>query len=141
MLPPIDEIVANFEFLDDWDDRYRYLMELGRMVEPLPEAARSEANKVHGCASQVWLDTRLEPGPGGGVLRLTGDSDSDIVRGLLAFLVAVYSGKTASEALATDGLDRMRSLGLDQFISSRRTGGARAMVERIRRDAESALAA
>ena len=76
MTETLDDIIANFEFLDDWDDRYRYLIELGRTLEPLPDAARTDANKVRGCASQVWLETRVEPGPSGPVLRLRGDSDA-----------------------------------------------------------------
>src|SRR3954470_21599762 len=97
MLPTIDEIVSNFELLDDWDERYRYVIELGRMMEPLPDEAHNDANKVQGCASQVWLETKLDASAGGPLLRLRGDSDAHIVRGLVALLISLYSGKTASE--------------------------------------------
>ena len=92
----IDEIIENFEFLDDWDDRYRYLIELGRTLEPLPEEAHNEANKVRGCASQVWLQTSVAPGPDGEpVLHFLGDSDAHIVRGLVALTLTFFSGRTA----------------------------------------------
>ena len=91
---PIDVIIENFELLDEWDDRYRYLIELGRALPPLPDAARSDANKVQGCASQVWLSTSIKPnGSSGPVLAFEGDSDAHIVRGLIAVLFALYSGK------------------------------------------------
>jgi len=90
----IDEIIGNFAILDDWDDRYRYLIELGRELPPLAEASHSDANKVQGCASQVWLDTTVRPnGAGGPVLTFAGDSDAHIVRGLIAILFAVYSAR------------------------------------------------
>src|SRR5688572_23269872 len=94
--PPmtIDEIVDNFSLLDEWDDRYRYLIELGRTLPPLPEAEHAEANKVQGCASQVWMTTTVEPdGAAGPTLVFNGDSDAHIVRGLIAILFALYSGK------------------------------------------------
>ena len=91
----IDEIIDNFAVLDDWDDRYRYLIELGRELPPLPAAAHNDANKVQGCASQVWLDTSARDGADGPVLTFDGDSDAHIVRGLIAILFATYSGKTA----------------------------------------------
>ena len=92
----IEEIIDNFSVLDDWDDRYRYLIELGRELPPLADAAHSDANKVQGCASQVWLDTKVRPnGAGGPVLTFVGDSDAHIVRGLIAILFALFSGKPA----------------------------------------------
>ena len=104
-MPEIDEIIGNFTVLDDWDDRYRYLIELGRELPPLSEAAHSDANKVQGCASQVWLDTTVRPnGAGGPVLTFAGDSDAHIVRGLIAILFAVYSGKSAREILSVDAI-------------------------------------
>ncbi len=99
----IDEIIDNFSLLDEWDDRYRYVIELGRMLEPLPEAAHTDANKVQGCASQVWLLTQIKPGTGGEpVLSFLGDSDAHIVRGLIAILLSLYSGKSAKAILASD---------------------------------------
>jgi cysteine desulfuration protein SufE len=138
MLPPIDEIIDNFELLDDWEERYRYLIELGRQMEPLPDAARSEANKVPGCASQVWLDIGLEPRPAGPALRLKGDSDAHIVRGLVALLVALYEGRTAGDALAVDPHKVFADLGLTEHLTPQRSNGVRSMVERIRRDARAA---
>ena len=139
-LPSIDEILENFELLDDWDERYRYVIELGRMMEPLPEEAHSEANKVRGCASQVWLETKLDRTGEDPVLRLRGDSDAHIVRGLVALLISLYSGKKASEALSTDALGVFKSLGLSEHLTPQRSNGVRSMVERIREDARGALA-
>src|SRR5262249_13894006 len=94
----IDEIIENFALLDEWDERYRYLIELGRALEPLPDAVRSDANKVQGCASQVWLATSVTPnGTSGPVLSFIGDSDAHIVRGLIAVLFALFSDRPAKE--------------------------------------------
>jgi len=140
MLPSIDEIIANFELLDDWEERYRYVIELGRLMEPLPDEARTDANKVQGCASQVWLRTSLDASQGEPVLHLVGDSDAHIVRGLVALLISLYQGKTAAEALSTDALVLFRDLGLSEHLTPQRSNGVRSMVERIRRDAQMALA-
>ncbi len=132
----IDEIIGNFAVLDDWDDRYRYLIELGRELPPLAEAAHSDANKVQGCASQVWLDTTVRPnGAGGPVLTFAGDSDAHIVRGLIAILFAVYSGKSAREILNTDAVKLFEGMGLREHLTPQRSNGFRSMVERIRSDA------
>ena len=105
----IDEIIENFDLLEEWDDRYRYLIELGRTLPPLPEAARTDANKVQGCASQVWLSTSVKPnGSAGPVLAFDGDSDAHIVRGLIAILFALYSGKGAKDILSTDAVALVR---------------------------------
>jgi cysteine desulfuration protein SufE len=137
----IDEIIENFSFLDDWDDRYRYVIELGRALAPLPEAARTSANKVQGCASQVWLASEVRPdGADGPVLCLVGDSDAHIVRGLIAILFALYSGKPAREILSTDALALFERLGLREHLTPQRSNGFRSMVERIRADARNALA-
>jgi cysteine desulfuration protein SufE len=137
----IDEIIDNFSVLDDWDDRYRYLIELGRKLPPLAEAAHNDANKVQGCASQVWLDTNVRPnGASGPVLTFMGDSDAHIVRGLIAILFATYSGKAAKDILATDALALFERLGLREHLTPQRSNGFRSMVERIRSDARSALA-
>ncbi len=137
----IDDIVENFELLDQWDDRYRYVIELGRTLPPLPEAAHSEANKVRGCASQVWLLTHVKPdGAAGPSLIFEGDSDAHIVRGLIAILFALYSGKRAKEILDTDALALFDRLGLRENLTPQRSNGLRAMVERIRAEAKAALA-
>ena len=136
----IDEIIDNFSVLDDWDDRYRYVIELGRTLAPLPEAERIAANKVQGCASQVWLATHTKPdGAGGPVLTFVGDSDAHIVRGLIAILFALYSGKRAREILATDALALFEKLALREHLTPQRSNGFRSMVERIKSDARAAL--
>jgi cysteine desulfuration protein SufE len=137
----IEEIIDNFAVLDDWDDRYRYLIELGRELPPLSEAAHNDANKVQGCASQVWLDTTVRPnGASGPVLTFEGDSDAHIVRGLIAILFAIYSGRTARDILVTDAVKLFESMGLREHLTPQRSNGFRSMVERIRSDAHAALA-
>ena len=137
----IDEIIDNFSLLDEWDDRYRYVIELGRTLPPLADEAHNEANKVRGCTSQVWLVTHVKPdGAGGPVLSFEGDSDAHIVRGLVAILFAVYSGKTAREILDTDAIAIFDTLGLRGNLTPQRSNGLRSMVERIRADADAALA-
>jgi len=137
----IAEIIDNFSVLDQWDDRYRYLIELGRELPPLSPAAHSDANKVQGCASQVWLDTTVRPnGSHGPLLTFEGDSDAHIVRGLIAILLATYSGKPAREILGTDAVALFEKLGLKEHLTPQRSNGFRSMVERIRSDARTALA-
>jgi cysteine desulfuration protein SufE len=138
----IDDIIENFATLDEWDDRYRYVIELGRGLAPLPEADRTEANKVQGCASQVWLATKADPnGADGPVLNFIADSDAHIVRGLIAILFTLYSGKPARDILSTDALALFDRMGLRENLTPQRSNGLRSMVERIRSDARSALAA
>jgi cysteine desulfuration protein SufE len=137
----IDEIIGNFELLDEWDDRYRYVIELGRTLPALPEQARTDTNKVQGCTSQVWLDTRIQPGgPEGPVLTFVGDSDAHIVKGLVAILLAFYSGRSAKDILSRDAVALFTQLGLGEHLTPQRSNGFRSMVERIRRDAQAALA-
>jgi cysteine desulfuration protein SufE len=141
-MPDIEEIIENFAVLDDWDDRYRYLIELGRELPPLSEAAHSDANKVQGCASQVWLDTHVQRnGADGPVLTFDGDSDAHIVRGLIAVLFATFSGKAARQILETDALALFERLGLKEHLTPQRSNGFRSMVDRIRADARGALTA
>lgn len=138
----IDDIIENFTLLDQWDDRYRYVIELGRELPVLPASEQTEANKVRGCASQVWLVTRVMPdGAAGPVLTFEGDSDAHIVRGLVAILIALYSGKPAKEILATDAIALFDRLGLRDGLTPQRSNGVRSMVERIRSEANAALAA
>ncbi|TMK17944.1 MAG: SufE family protein [Alphaproteobacteria bacterium] len=138
----LDEIVDNFSLLEDWDDRYRYVIELGRALSPLAERDRTEANKVQGCASQVWLATTVHPnGQGGPVLTFSGDSDAHIVRGLIAILFAMFSGQQARAILSTDAIALFERLGLREHLTPQRSNGFRSMVERIRADAQAALAA
>jgi cysteine desulfuration protein SufE len=136
----IAEIIDNFSVLDDWDDRYRYLIELGRELPPLPTEAHNDANKVQGCASQVWLDTTVRPnGTSGPILTFVGDSDAHIVRGLIAILFATYSGKAAQDILGADAVALFEKLGLKEHLTPQRSNGFRAMMERIRYDARAAL--
>ena len=128
--------------LEDWDDRYRYVIELGRGLSPLSERDRCEGNKVQGCASQVWLATTVRPnGAAGPVLSFSGDSDAHIVRGLIAILFAMFSGRHAREILSTDAIAMFERLGLREHLTPQRSNGFRSMVERIRSDARAALAA
>jgi cysteine desulfuration protein SufE len=138
----IDDIINNFSILDEWDDRYRYVIELGRGLAPLPEAERTETNKVQGCASQVWLATTARPnGEAGPVMSFVADSDAHIVRGLIAILFALYSGKPARDILSIDALATFDRMGLRENLTPQRSNGLRSMVERIRSDARSALGA
>jgi cysteine desulfuration protein SufE len=138
----IDEIRDNFALLDDWDDRYRYVIELGRMLDPMPEAEHSAANKVQGCASQVWLAKRIERNDDGEpLLKYLGDSDAHIVRGLIAILLTLYSGRKPRDILAADALAVFDEFGFREHLTPQRSNGLRAMVERIRTDAREALAA
>ncbi len=139
--PNLDEIIENFNYLDEWEDRYRYLIELGRGLEPLDAAAHNDRNKVRGCASQVWLETHVATDRSGSpVLYLKGDSDAHIVRGLVALLLALYSGQTASRILAIDAQGLFESLGLSTHLTPQRSNGVHSMAERIKSDANAAAA-
>ena len=131
----IDELVDNFSFLDDWEDRYRYLIELGRGLAPLDDAERTSATKVRGCASQVWLISRASGHGPDAVLDFRGDSDAHIVRGLIAVLFVLYSGRTAREILSTDEKAVLAKLGLHEHLTPQRSNGLASMVARIKSDA------
>ena len=137
--PGFDEILTDFDLLSDWEDRYRYVIELGRGLSPLSEAEHSAANKVQGCVSQVWLSTGVDRSGGKPRLTFVGDSDAHIVRGLIAILFALYSGRTAQEILNIDAGQRLGQLGLKEHLTPQRSNGLMAMVKRIRADAEAAL--
>ncbi|MEK4033550.1 SufE family protein [Methylocystis sp. IM3] len=138
----IDDIIGNFELLEEWEDRYRYLIELGRTLEPLPKDAYTDQNKVRGCASQVWLETtRGRDADGAPVLTFRGDSDAHIVRGLVALVLALYSGRRAQEIVETDAAPLFKQLGLADHLTPQRANGLRSMVERIRKEARDALPA
>jgi cysteine desulfuration protein SufE len=134
-----DEILADFELLDDWEDRYRYVIELGRKLEPLPESKRTPSNKVQGCVSQVWLATHVDRTDGAPRLTFIGDSDAHIVRGLIAILFALYSGKAAQDIVSIDAAERLGLLHLNEHLTPQRSNGLMAMVKRIRTDAEASL--
>ena len=136
----VDELVENFAQLGPWEERYRYLIELGRKLPPLPETDRVEANKVRGCMSQVWLTSRVQPGPPAR-LEFRGDSDAHIVKGLIALLFKLYSNRTPREILALDARAVFERLGLENHITMNRRNGFYSMVERIRSLAENAVTA
>jgi len=126
-----EEIAETFEFLDDWEDRYRHVIELGKAMEPLPEAMRVPATKVDGCASQVWIMPRIEGQGPEARFDFQGESDAMIVRGLIAVLHALYAGLSIAEVLAVDPRAELERLGLNDHLSAQRSNGLRAMVERI----------
>jgi cysteine desulfuration protein SufE len=134
----IEKIIEDFELLDSWDDRYRYVIELGRKLPELPPEDHVDKNKVQGCASQVWLTSERKDG---NAIAFQGDSDAHIVKGLIAILFALYSGQPAKKILDTDAIALFNRLGLGEHLTPQRSNGFRSMVERIRADARAALAA
>ena len=122
-----EEIVEDFDFLEDWEDRYRYVIEQGKAMDPLPDALKVPATKVDGCASQVWLHPQVE----NGVFHFDGDSDAMIVKGLIAVLRRLYNGLPLAEVRAVDARAEMARLGLNDHLSAQRSNGLRAMIERI----------
>lgn len=135
----IDDIISDFEVVDDWEDRYRYIIELGKKMPPLPEIYRTDATKVRGCASQVWIHTQMATDDRGATrLGFIGDSDAIIVRGLIAVLLALYADKTPADILAIDAKAVLAKLGLDSNLSQQRSNGLNAMIDRIRSDAAAA---
>ena len=137
---PIADIIENFSLLEEWDDRYRYVIELGRKLPPFADAQRTDANKVQGCVSQVWLATTVEHRDGRPFLAFAGDSDAHIVRGLVAILIALLSGRTASEIAGEDPVALFEQLGLGEHLTPQRSNGFRSMVARMRADARAVLA-
>ncbi len=137
----LNDIIENFSILDDWDDRYRYLIELGRDLAPLDEAAHNDDNKVRGCVSQVWVESTVTREGDVPHLYLRGDSDAHIVRGLVALVFALYSGQPCQMVVDTDAQQLFESLGLSAHLTPQRSNGVRAMVERIKHDARRGLAA
>lgn len=138
----LQTIIDDFEYLDDWEDRYRYLIEIGKALPEMPEDERIEANKVKGCASQVWLVAETAPGePGDPVMQFRGDSDAHIVRGLVAIVLAATSGEKASDVERLDESGLMSRLGLGEHLSPQRANGLRSMVMRIKAHATAARGA
>ncbi|MVS97599.1 SufE family protein [Devosia marina] len=136
---PFQDIADNLSFLDDWEDRYRYLIELGQALPKLGEAERNAANKVNGCVSQVWLVAEPDNVSGSPHLRFRGESDAMIVQGLVAVLLALYSDRAASEIAETDAIALFDELGLREHLTTQRSNGLVAMVNRIRGEARAAL--
>jgi len=134
----IENILEDFSFLDDWDDRYRYLIELGRTLEPLPQDQQNAANKVQGCVSQVWLWAQSGEGDDP-VMHYIGDSDAHIVSGLVAIALALFSNRKASEILTIDAIEVFAQIGLEEHLTPQRSNGLRSMIDRIKSDAAKAL--
>ncbi|CAN5276002.1 SufE family protein [soil metagenome] len=135
-----DTLRADFELLDDWEDRYRYIIELGRALPPLADADRTPENKVRGCASQVWIASRVRETGGEPVLELAGDSDALIVKGLIAIVFGLYSGKPAREIAGIDAQALLDSYGLKDHLTPQRSNGLASMIARIKADARAAAA-
>ncbi|WP_274424899.1 SufE family protein [Chelativorans sp. YIM 93263] len=140
MMTSIETIREDFAFLDDWEERYRYIIDLGNDLPEFPESARDERHKVRGCVSQVWLHTEIGEG-NDPVVTFQGDSDAHIVRGLVAIVLSLFSGRRASEILSIDAEDTMRALGLDEHLTPQRANGLRAMIHRIKDEAGTAMTA
>ena len=138
-MPTIEEIIEDFEFLEDWEDRSRYVIEMGRTLEPMPDSDKNDHTKVQGCVSQVWLtDTVDGSDPADPVLHFKGDSDAHIVRGLVAIMLAASSGRKASEIIALDESTLFAKLGLIEHLTPQRANGLRSMVARIKAEASAA---
>ncbi|NND50428.1 MAG: SufE family protein [Rhizobiales bacterium] len=133
----LDQLLEDFSYLGNWEDRYQYVIELGRELEPLPDELRTESNKVRGCVSQVWLasQSRAHPDSADEVMWFKGESDAHIVRGLIAILLAIYCGRTPQQILETDAREILSRFGLEEHLTPQRSNGLFAMVERIRADA------
>lgn len=136
----IDEIIENFQFLDDWDDRYKYLIELGSALPEFPVEQQTPENKVQGCVSQVWV-TAEKTADADPILKFQGGSDAHIVSGLVAITLAIFSDKKASEIIETDEMKIFNSIDLSEHITPQRSNGLRSLVERIKLHAQQALAA
>ena len=135
----IDDLLADFEVMDDWEDRYRHVIELGRELPPLPEADHTAENKVRGCASQVWITSAVGGAMDDPVLTFLGDSDALIVKGLIAIAFMIFSGKTARQILTTDAGEVLGKLGLSGHLTQQRSNGFASMIQRIKSDAHAAL--
>jgi cysteine desulfuration protein SufE len=138
MSETFEDIVETFEFLDEWEDRYRHVIEMGRAMAPLDDVLKVAATKVDGCASQVWIIPKVQGAGPQAILEFDGESDAMIVNGLIAILKVLYSGNTIKEALKIDALAAFARLGLDQHLSAQRSNGLRAMIERLRAVARAA---
>ena len=130
-MPSFDDIAADFAFIDDWDEKYRYLIDLGKRLDPLSDEEHADANKVRGCASQVWLVTDRADGR----LSVRGDSDAAIVRGLVAVVIALFGGRTPEEVRALDADAKLAELDLQDHITPQRSNGVASMVRRLKAEA------
>ncbi len=139
-ITPLAEIIDNCAYLDDWQDRMSYVIELGRKLPEMPEALRTSENKVQGCASQVWLVTHANDDDSDPILTFEGESDAHIVRGLVAIVLSIFSGRPASEIVKTDALDLFNRMGLIEYLTAQRANGLRSMIKRIKDEAAQKLA-
>ncbi len=135
----ITDVIENFSYLDDWEDRYKYVIELGKELEPMPDALQVDANKVRGCSSQVWLATSVSERDGEAVLHFLGNSDAHIVRGLVCITLAIFNDKTAREIVDLDADAIFQKIQLREHISAQRSNGLNSMLQRIRADAHNLL--
>lgn len=139
MSAAFDELAETFEFLDDWEERYRHVIELGKAMPPMDDALKVDATKVEGCASQVWIHPKVEGQGASAVMQFDGDSDAIIVRGLIAVLGDLYRGLTMEQVLAVDAPAQLARLGLTEHLSAQRSNGVRAMIERLRSVAQAQM--
>ncbi len=140
-ITPLAEIIDNCAYLDDWQDRMSYVIELGRKLPEMPEEKRTSETKVQGCASQVWLVTHASDATSDPILTFEGESDAHIVRGLVAIVLSIFSGKPASDIIKTDALDLFDRMGLIEYLTAQRANGLRSMVKRIKDEAARQLVA
>lgn len=134
-ITPLGEILENCTFLEDWQDRMSYVMELGRKLPPMPDSDRTSENKVQGCASQVWLVSHTDGAANDPVMTFDGESDAHIVRGLVAIVLSIFSGKHASQIVTTDALALFQQMGLMEYLTAQRANGLRSMLRRIQSEA------
>ena len=139
MAASIEELIADFDFIDEWEDRYRHVIELGRALPVMNEALKSPATKVSGCASQVWIHSTVVDGPKGKQLKLVGDSDALIVKGLIAVVFLMFVPLTVTEIVTYDALAQFERLGLKEHLTPQRSNGVASMIKRIKADAAAAL--
>jgi cysteine desulfuration protein SufE len=139
MTQSLADIIDDFSYLDDWEDRYRHVIELGKALPPMPDALKTPATKVSGCASQVWIHARATEGPRGSRLELQGDSDALIVKGLIAIVFAMFKPLNLPEIVALDANATLAKLGLAEHLTPQRSNGLAAMIRRIKADAAAAL--
>ena len=139
MAASIDELIADFDYIDEWEDRYRHVIELGRALPTMNEALKTRVTKVSGCASQVWIHSTVADGPKGKQLKLVGDSDALIVKGLIAVVFLMFAPLTVKEIVAYDALAQFERLGLKEHLTPQRSNGLASMIKRIKADAAAAL--
>jgi cysteine desulfuration protein SufE len=135
----LKEIIDNFEYLDDWEDRYKYIIELGNSLENFPQEYKNEKTKVSGCVSQVWISSEITTQRQIKKISFKGDSDAHIVKGLITIVLSIYSNKTPQEILSLSGEEILKKLNLDDHLSPQRSNGLFSMLERIKNDARSNL--